>query len=149
MPTYVAGAVVERLYPGPNAEAARAAAQPQIDAFLAAGFMIAGERWLDDSTSGGAPVGDAVATGTISYLAGKGGRLAISYQASQPADLPPMLPAYTLEDPRTARLRAWSQVQVAFGTVFVIAFLIVFLIAFLVILDQITSSHSGMAPFGP
>jgi len=145
MPAYETGAMVERLYPGPDVEAARAAAQPQIDAFLAAGFMIAAERWLDDSTSGGAPVGDAVATGTISYLAGHGGRLSISYRATRPADLPPTIPAYTLEDPRSVRLRTWSQVQIVIGAIFVV----VFLIAFLAILGQMTAAHPGMAPFGP
>jgi len=127
------------------AEAARAAAQPQIDAFLAAGFMIAGERWLDDSTSGGTPVGDAVATGTISYLAGKGGRLAISYQASRPTDLPPALPAYTLEDPRAVRLQTWSQMQLVVGAVFVVIVLFVFV----VILSQMMSTNQRMGPFGP
>ena len=133
MPTYATGATVERLYPGPNAEAARAAAQPQIDAFLAAGFMIAGERWLDDSTSGGTPVGDAVATGTISY------------QASRPTDLPPALPAYTLEDPRAVRLQTWSQMQLVVGAVFVVIVLFVFV----VILSQMMSTNQRMGPFGP
>ena len=145
MATYAAGATVERRYPGPNADTARAAAEPQITAFLSAGFTIASERWLEDSASGGAPIGDAIAEGPVTYLAGHGGALVITFQATMPTDLPAAIPAYSLQDPRAASLQTWSQLQLGFGIVFAIIFVIVFL----VILGQMMSASSSMHGFGP
>jgi hypothetical protein len=142
MATYELGATVERRYPGPNVDAARAAAQPQIDAFLTSGFTIAHEGWVDDMAPG-TPIGDAVAAGSLSYLAGQGGSLSIVYRATRPAELPADLPAYTLTDPRQDTLRTWSGLQVVVG----VAFVIVFLIVFVAVLSQMTSS-TVMPPFG-
>ncbi len=142
MATYAAGATVERSYAGPNADTVRGAAQPQIAAFLAAGFTIASERWAEDSTSGGTPVGDAVATGTISYLAGHGGALMVTYLATGPAELPVNMPAYTLQDPRAQNLQTWSQFQVAVSAVF----LIIFALVFLMIVSQMMSAPSRFGP---
>jgi hypothetical protein len=145
MATYEAGATVERRYPGPDADTARGAAEPQIAAFLAAGFTIASERWLDDAASaGGAPIGDAIASGPLSYLAGHGGALLITYRATIPTDLPVAVPAYTLSDPRAQNLRAWSQIQV----VAAIVFIVIFGLVFLTILGQMNSASSGMPLFG-
>ena len=142
MAAYAAGSTVERSYAGPNADTVREAAQPQIAAFLAAGFTIASERWAEDSTSGGTPVGDAVAAGTISYLAGRGGTLVITYLATGPAELPIDMPAYTLQDPRVQNLHTWSQFQVAVSAVF----LIVFALVFLMIVSQMMSATSRFGP---
>jgi hypothetical protein len=145
MATYATGATVERHYPGPNADAARAAAEPQIAAFVGAGFTIASERWIDDSASTGAPIGDAIASGPLTYLAGHGGSLAIVYQATRPTDLPAAIPSYTMQDPRAANLQAWSQLRIGMTAVFVITFVVVFL----AMLGQFMSSSSRMPGFGP
>jgi hypothetical protein len=143
MATYAAGATVERRYPGPDAETARAAAEPQIGAFVSSGFSIASERWEEDLASGGAPIGDAIASGSISQLAGRGGALVITYVANVATDLPATVPAYTLQDPRRANLQTWSQVQLAIGAVFLIAFVVFALY----VLGQMNSAqHMFMAP---
>ena len=140
MPTYVAGATVERRYPGPDTETARRAAEPQISAFVNAGFSIGSERWEEDLASGGAPIGDAISSGVISQIAGHGGSLVITYIANAPTDLPAEIPAYTLVDPRRSNMRAWSQLQVVVGGVFVVVFLIIFLM----MLGQMSSGpHFG------
>ena len=95
-----------------------------------------------DSTSGGTPVGDAVAAGTLSYLAGRGGTLVITYLATGPAELPIDMPAYTLQDPRVQNLQTWSQFQVAASAVF----LIVFALVFLMIVSQMMSATSRFGP---
>lgn len=140
MSAYAEGATVERRYPGPDADAARSAAEPQIQAFLNAGFTIESERWLDDTAGNGAPIGDAIAAGPLTYLAGQGGSLAIVYRATRPTDLPVGMPHYTLKDPRASILTAWSQ----FGLVIAIVFVIIFLIFFLSILGQMTSTMPGI-----
>jgi hypothetical protein len=140
MATYEIGAIVERRYPGPNAEEARAAAASQIAAFVQSGFTIASETWQDDSDSG-APIGDALATGTISYLAGRGGQLVIRYQATRPAELPEVLPAYTMEDPRQRSLQTWSQLQLLVGVIFLLIFAFFFI--------SIVSQMPGSSPFQP
>jgi hypothetical protein len=145
MATYAAGASVERSYPGPDADTVRAAAEPQIAAFLSAGFTIASERWLEDKESGGAPIGDAIAVGAVNYLAGHGGALVITYQATVPTDLPAVVPAYSMHDPRADNLQTWSQFQIGIGVVFAIIFVIVFLS----IVSQMGSASHGMPPFGP
>jgi hypothetical protein len=127
MATYAAGATVERRYPGPDAETARNAAEPQIDAFVSSGFSIASERWESDLASGGAPIGDAISSGPFSQVAGSGGSLVITYVANVPTDLPAEVPAYTLQDPRQANMQAWSQLQLVLGAIFAVIFLIVFL----------------------
>ena len=127
MPTYAAGATIERRYPGPDAETARQAAEPQIGAFVGAGFSISSERWEEDLASGGAPIGDAISSGAISQIAGHGGSLIITYVANMATDLPQEVPAYTLQDPRRANMQAWSQLQLVVGAIFVVIFLIVFL----------------------
>lgn len=143
MATYAAGATVERSYPGPDADTARAAAGPQIGVFLDAGFTIVSERWVEDKAWGGAPVGDAIAEGPVTYLAGHGGSLEITYQATVATDLPAAVPAYTLQDPRAANLQTWSQLQVGATIVFAI----IFGIFFLMILSQMSSAPR--TPFGP
>jgi poly(3-hydroxybutyrate) depolymerase len=141
MPTYAAGATVERRYPGPDAETARKAAEPQIGAFVGAGFSIGSERWEEDLASGGAPIGDAISSGAISQIAGHGGNLVITYVANAPTDLPQDVPAYTLKDPRRANMEAWSQLQVVVGAIFIVVFLAVFLM----IVGQMSSGpHLGM-----
>ena len=147
MATYVAGATVERSYPGPNTEAARVGAEGQIQAFVNAGFSIQSERWEEDQASGGAPIGDAIASGPLSQLAGHGGSLVIVYVANAPADLPSNLPAYTLEDPRRASLKSWSQLQIVLACVFGF----IFIVLFLSVLSQISSmnSHVPGAPYLP
>jgi hypothetical protein len=125
MSTYAAGATVERRYPGPSQGVARTAAEPQVQAFLAAGWMISAERWIDDTASG-APIGDAIATGAISYLAGSGGNLAITFVAARDTDLPTVLPAYTETDPRADTLESIAAVRVAFGVIALIVILIIF-----------------------
>jgi hypothetical protein len=144
MPTYAAGATVERRYPGPNAEAARSAAEPQIAAFVGASFSIASERWEEDLASGGAPIGDAIASGAMSQLVGRGGALVITYVANVPTDLPQTVPVYSMEDPRRANLQTWSQVQIAIGAIFAV----VFIIFFIVILGQMSSMSQNMPGFG-
>lgn len=142
MPTYAAGATVERRYPGPDAETARTAAEPQIAAFVNSGFSIGSERWEEDLASGGAPIGDAISSGAISQIAGHGGSLVITYVANVATDLPQDVPAYTLQDPRRVNMQAWSQLQLVIGGIFVI----VFIFFFLMILSQMSSasSHFGM-----
>jgi hypothetical protein len=140
MPTYAAGAIVERHYPGPDAETARRAAEPQIGAFIGAGFSISSERWEEDLASGGAPIGDAISSGPISQIAGYGGTLVITYVANAATDLPQDVPAYTLKDPRRANMETWSQLQVVGGVIF----FLIFLVAFLTILSQMSNSR----PFG-
>jgi hypothetical protein len=140
MPTYAAGAMVERRYPGPDFDAARKAAEPQIGAFVSSGFSIASERWEGDLASGGVPIGDAISSGAISQIAGHGGSLVITYVANVPTELPRDVPAYTLKDPRRANLEAWSQLQLVAGAIF----LIIFGIVFLSILGQMSSPR----PFG-
>ncbi|MGD0248283.1 MAG: hypothetical protein ABSB75_04445 [Candidatus Limnocylindrales bacterium] len=123
----------------------RAAAEPQIAAFLGAGFTIASERWVDDAASaGGAPIGDAIASGPLSYLAGHGGALVIIYQATIPTDLPAVVPTYTLRDPRAQNLRTWSQLQIGAA----VALVVIFALVFLMILQQMSAS-SRMPGFGP
>ena len=141
MATYAQGATVERRYPGPSADAARAAANPQIQAFLAAGFMISGERWEDDAGHG-APIGDAIATGAISYLAGSGGTLVLTFTAARDADLPPDLPAYQLQDPRASALQAWSGLKVGLTIVGFVIFGLIFL-------SMLGQMHSGPNFYGP
>ena len=140
MPTYAAGATVERRYPGPDAETARSAAELQIGAFVGAGFSISSERWEEDLMSGGAPIGDAISSGPISQIAGQGGALVITYVANAPTDLPQDVPAYTLKDPRRSRMETYSQLQLVGGGIF----LLIFLFFFLTILSQMTSAR----PFG-
>jgi hypothetical protein len=143
MPTYAAGATVERRYPGPDTETARKAAEPQIAAFVNSGFSISSERWDEDLASGGAPIGDAISSGAFSQIAGRGGSLVITYVANAPTDLPQEVPAYTLQDPRRANMQAWSQLQLVLGALFIVVFLIVFLS----ILGQMTSGpHFGGMP---
>jgi hypothetical protein len=143
MPTYAAGALIERRYPGPDMESARAAAQPQIDAFVSAGFSIQAERWEEDLASGGTPIGDALTAGPISQIAGHGGSLVITYIANGPAELPQDVPTYTMRDPRRDNIEAWSQLQVVIGVVF----LVVFVFFFLMVLSQMSSmSHFGGMP---
>ncbi len=146
MATYEAGATVERRYPGPDAESARAAAEPQIHAFVDAGFTIASEFWIDDTAAAGAPIGDAIASGPITYLAGSGGALSITYRALRPTELP-AVPAYVLEDPRAAALQTWSTLRV--GAAIVLG--IIFVLIFLSVLGQVQAAQNGMpaAPFGP
>lgn len=144
MATYETGATVERRYPGPDADSAREAARPQIDAFMNAGFTIASERWIDDGASAGTPIGDAIASGALTYLAGHGGELDITYRATRPTDLPSAIPAYTMDDPRAANLQTWSQLRVGLSLVFGIIFVIVFLM----VLGQIMSAGSR-TPTGP
>jgi hypothetical protein len=126
MPTYAAGATVERRYPGPDADAARREAEPQVQAFLAAGWLIGGERW-DADRQQGAPIGDAIATGSVGYLAGEGGELVITYVAPEPADLPATMPTYTLTNPREERLQSYATIQVVVGVVAIVVFLVIFL----------------------
>lgn len=126
MGAYAAGATVERRYPGHSQESARAAADPQIQAFVAAGWKIAGERWVDDAAAG-APIGDAIATGAVSYLAGSGGSLVVTYVATTEADLPVVLPAYTERDPRADALEGIAAAKVVIGIVAVVVFLLFFL----------------------
>jgi hypothetical protein len=146
MPTYAAGATVERRYPGPDAETARSAAEPQIAAFVNAGFSISSERWEEDLASGGAPIGDALASGAMSQLVGRGGALLITYVAGVPTDLPQDVPVYSMQDPRRANLQAWSQLQIAIGAIFAV----VFVIFFLMILGQMSSMSQHISPgFGP
>jgi hypothetical protein len=146
MATYAAGATVERRYPGPDADAARAAAGPQIAAFIEAGFTILSERWIDDSAGNAAPIGDAIASGPLTYLTAKGGSLSITYEASRPTDLPAAMPAYTMQDPRAADLATWSQLRVAGSVVAGI----IFVLFFLFVLSQMMSMQSQMpAPFAP
>ena len=141
MPTYALGATVERRYPGPDAQTARKAAEPQIGAFVNSGFSISSERWEEDLAFGGAPIGDAISSGPISQMAGHGGSLVITYIANAPTDLPEHVPAYTLQDPRRANMEAWSQLQLVVGGIF----LVVFVIVFLSILGQMSgASHFGM-----
>ena len=143
MPTYAAGATVERRYPGPDAETARTAAEPQIEAFVNSGFSISSERWEEDLASGGAPIGDAISSGVISQIAGQGGRLVITYVANAPTDLPADLPAYTLEDPRRANMETWSMLQVVVGVIF----FIIFAFFFLTVVGQMSSGpHFGNMP---
>jgi hypothetical protein len=143
MPTYAAGALIERRYPGPDLDQARAAAQPQIDAFVNGGFSVQAERWEEDLASGGTPIGDALTAGPISQIAGHGGSLVITYIANGPADLPRDVPAYTMRDPRRENIEAWSQLQAVVGVIFVVIFLVVFLM----ILGQMSSmSHFGGMP---
>lgn len=123
MGAYAAGATVERRYPGRSQDEARAAADAQVQAFLRSGWKIAGERWLDD-VSGGAPIGDAIATGAVSYLAGSGGSLVITYVADGDADLPSDLPVYAGADPRRSNLQAYAGLQVAFGVIAIVVFVI-------------------------
>jgi hypothetical protein len=145
MATYEAGATVQRRYPGSDADTARAAAEPQIAAFMEAGFTIASEDWAEDSAGAGAPIGDAIASGPLTYLAAHGGALLITYRATRPTDLPAFLPAYTMKDPRAADLATWSQLRLGVSVVFGILFLIVFL----TILSQMSSMTSTMPRFGP
>jgi hypothetical protein len=126
MPTYAAGATVERRYPGPDADAARRAAEPQVQSFLGSGWMIRGERWEADSDHG-APIGDAIATGTISYLAGSGGELVITYVAATDTEVPASLPSYTLTDPRKENLQTIATARVVVGVIGVVIFVIFFL----------------------
>ncbi len=143
MPTYATGATVERRYPGPDAETARKAADPQIGAFVNSGFSISSERWEEDLASGGAPIGDAISSGAISQIAGHGGSLVITYVANLPTDLPAELPAYTLKDPRRANMETWSQLQLLLGGVFIV----IFLIMFLMVVGQMSSGmHFGGLP---
>jgi hypothetical protein len=143
MPMYAAGATVERRYPGPDAETARQAAEPQIGAFVGSGFSIGSERWEEDSASGGAPIGDAISSGAFSQIAGHGGSLVITYVANVATDLPRDVPAYALQDPRRARMEAWSQIQVVLTVIFVVMFVIVFLS----LLSQMASGpHFGSMP---
>jgi hypothetical protein len=143
MTTYAAGALIERRYPGPDMETARAAAQPQIDAFVHGGFSVQAERWEEDLASGGTPIGDALTAGPISQIAGHGGSLVITYVANAPTDLPRDVPAYTMRDPRRDNIEAWSQLQVVVGVVF----LVVFLMVFVMVLSQMSSmSHFGGMP---
>lgn len=140
MSTYAAGATVERRYPGATQDGARFGAEAQVQAFLAASWMISSERWVDD-TAGGAPIGDAVATGSLSYLVGSGGNLVITYVAARDTELPPMLPAYSGTDPRADNLQTLATFKVVAG----IAAAVVFLLAFLSIASQM-----GHQPgFGP
>ncbi len=125
MGAYAAGATVERRYPGPSQETARAAAEPQVQAFVAAGWKIGGERWVDDAGSG-APIGDAIATGAVSYLAGSGGNLVITYVAVGEADLPVAMPVYTEQDPRAAALEGFATLKVIVGVVGIVIFLLFF-----------------------
>jgi hypothetical protein len=143
MPTYAAGATVERRYEGQEAATARLAAEPQIRAFVEAGFSIASERWEEDVASGGAPIGDAIASGLVSQLAGHGGALVITYVANQPADLPQELPIYSMVDPRRANLQAWSQLQLVAG----IGLFLLFLVIFLVMVGSMSRGPAGV-PFG-
>lgn len=138
MATYAAGATVERRYPGPSAEAARSEAEGQIRAFVNSGFSIQSERWEEDLASGGAPIGDAIASGALSQLAGRGGSLVIVYVANAPADLPTDLPVYALEDPRRASLQSWSQMQILLACVFGF----IFIVFFLSVLSQMSSMNS-------
>ena len=140
MPTYAAGATVERRYPGPDAETARSAAELQIGAFAGAGFSISSERWEEDLLSGGAPIGDAISSGPISQIAGHGGSLVITYVANAPTDLPQDVPAYTLKDPRRANIETWSQLQMLGGGIF----LLIFLFFFLMIVTQMNARPFGM-----
>lgn len=126
MGAYAAGATVERRYPGPSQERAREAAERQVQAFVAAGWKIAGERWVDDAAAG-APIGDAIATGAVSYLAGSGGSLVITYVAVADADLPAALPAYTERDPRASALEGIATAKVVIGIIAVVVFLLFFL----------------------
>ncbi len=142
MPTYAAGATVERRYPGPDADQARQAASPQIDAFVRSGFSIQAERWEEDLASGGAPIGDAIASGSLSQLAGRGGSLVITYVANVATDLPVDVPAYTLTDPRRQTLQTWSQLQLVVGIVFLVIFLIMFLTVASTIMNA-SSSFNG------
>ena len=143
MPTYAAGATVERRYPGPDAETARRAAEPQIAAFVGAGFSVSGERWEDDLASGGTPIGDALTAGPISQIAGQGGALVATYVANVPTDLPQDLPEYTMQDPRRVNLQRWSQLQLVIGGVL----LIIFLLFFLMVASQMSSGpHFGGMP---
>ncbi len=125
MGAYAAGATVERRYPGPSQDSAREAAEPQVQAFAAAGWKIAGERWEDDAASG-APIGDAIATGAVSYLAGSGGSLVITYVAGVEAELPAVLPCYTERDPRADALEGFATLKVIIGVVGIVIFLLVF-----------------------
>jgi hypothetical protein len=143
MPTYAARATVERRYPGPDAETARKAAELQIAAFVSAGFSVSGERWEEDLALGGTPIGDALTSGPISQIAGQGGALVITYVANAPTDLPQDLPQYTMQDPRRANLRAWSQLQLVIGG----ALLIIFLLFFLMVVSQMSNGpHFGGMP---
>lgn len=121
---YAAGATVERRYPGRSQEQARADADAQVQAFLAAGWKIASERWTEDASQG-APIGDAIATGAVSYLAGSGGSLVITYVAVGDADLPADLPVYQGSDPRRENLQTFAGFQVALMVVAFIFFVIV------------------------
>jgi hypothetical protein len=145
MATYEAGATVQRRYPGSDADSARAAAKPQIAAFMEAGFTIASEEWAEDSAAVGAPIGDAIASGPLTYLASHGGALLITYRATRPTDLPAALPAYTMQDPRAADLATWSQLRLGVS----IAFGVIFLIVFLLVVSQMASMSSQMPNFGP
>jgi hypothetical protein len=121
VPTYEAGATVERRYPGPTGEDATRAAEPQIQAILAAGWLISGERWQEDA-AGGAPIGDAIATGPASHLAGSDGELVVTFVAARDTDLPAPLPASMPSDPRadnpatiaTVRLVVFAVVGILF-----------------------------------
>jgi hypothetical protein len=126
MPTYAAGATIERRYPGPSGDAARSEADPQIGAFLAAGWMISGERWEADQERG-APIGDAIATGSLSYLAGAGGNLVVTFVAARDTDLPAIMPAYTMTDPRADRLESFAVAKVVGGVIVFVIFLVIFL----------------------
>lgn len=145
MATYAAGATVERRYSGPDVDTVRAAAGPQIAAFLDAGFMLASERWVEDTAWEGAPIGDAIASGPLMYFAGHGGTLVITYQATIPTDLPAAMPAYTLRDPRAENLQTWSQLRIGISVVFAV----IFGIFFLMILGQMMSASWRMPGFGP
>jgi hypothetical protein len=147
MPTYAAGATVERRYPGPDAETARAAAEPQINAFVGADLSIGSEHWEEDQASGGVPIGDAISSGPLSQIAGRGGALVITYVANAPADLPQEIPAYTLQDPRRTRIQTWSQLQVLVVGIFFLVFVIAFLFVLVGILGQMSSApHFGDMP---
>jgi hypothetical protein len=121
-------------------DTARQAAQPQIDAFVNAGFSIQAERWDEDEASGGTPIGDALTAGPISQIAGHGGSLVITYIANGPADLPQDVPVYTMRDPRRDNIETWSQLQVVFAAVFIVIFLIFFL--------MVVGQMSSMSRFG-
>ena len=113
MPSYAAGAIVERRYPGPDQDASRAAAEAQVQAFLGAGWQIVEERWEADAEDG-APIGDAIASGPVSYLAGTGGQLVVTFRAAADADLPLALPEYTLTNPRAETLRTAATMRLVF-----------------------------------
>jgi hypothetical protein len=84
------GATIEQRYLGTTKDTARLGAAERIAAFEAAGWAVGDERWEGASTSGADPL-------ALPKFAAQGGALVITFVATRPADVPPVLSPAALE----------------------------------------------------